>query len=82
MGALFHFLALIPKDKLLHSFYGTLLYSLLSLALTYEIAFATVVVIAFLKEVYDEISYGGASMWDYLLTIGIPMILYYKTLIG
>ena len=72
----------IPKDKLLHSFYGVLAYIII-LAVTEPLtAVVAVVLLAVAKEVYDEVRYGGFSCGDIVATITIPTALcaidYYK----
>ena len=77
MDILFKKLALIPNDKLLHSFYGTLIYLLLSL-FSPIVAILTVIFVAIAKEVYDEIVYNGFDWKDIIATILIPMLLFAK----
>ena len=81
MDKIFKKLAEIPHDKLLHSFYGTLIYVLLA---WYDVslAIAVVGVIAITKEVYDEIVYGGFSFMDIVFTVAIPVVLFLKELHG
>ena len=68
-------LASIQHDKLLHSFYGTLIYALASL-LSIDLAIILVIVLAIVKEIYDEYKYGGFDWVDISVTILIPFILY------
>lgn len=77
MDTFFKKLALIPNDKLLHSFYGTVIYLLLSL-FSPIVAILTVIFVAIAKEVYDEIVYGGFDWKDIIATILIPMLLFAK----
>ena len=77
MDTFFKKLALIPNDKLLHSFYGTCIYILLSFVNPlFGIIFVIIVAIA--KEIYDEIVYGGFNWKDIIATIAIPMLLFIK----
>ena len=70
-------LANIPHDKLLHSFYGTLIYICVSFV---DSSFALLVValIAIVKEVYDRVDYGKFDWKDIVATMFIPIILYIK----
>lgn len=77
MGKIFKKLVEIPHDKLLHSFYGTLIYLVLSF-FNPLLAFAIVIFIAFAKEIYDEVSYKGFSVTDILATTFIPLLLFIK----
>lgn len=74
MDKIFQKLASIQHDKLLHSFYGTVIYLLLSL-FSPIVAILTVIFVAIAKEVYDEIVYGGFDWKDIIATIAIPMLL-------
>jgi len=76
MKQLFINLSNIEKDKLLHSFYGTLLFAIVPYS-SY-IAFSFVVVIALAKEIYDEYLYQGFCWKDIFYTIFIPVILVLK----
>ena len=73
---LFKKLSNIEKDKLLHSFYGTLLFVMFPYS-SY-IAFALVVFIAFIKEIYDEYKYKGFCWIDIFYTIFIPALIFFK----
>ena len=53
MDKIFKKLAQIPHDKLLHSFYGVLIYAILVLFITPILAFTSVLFIAITKEIYD-----------------------------
>lgn len=77
MDILFKKLALIPKDKLLHSFYGTVIYLLLSL-FSPIVGIIFVIIVAIAKEVYDEIKYKSFDFVDIIATIAIPMLLFTK----
>lgn len=72
----------IPKDKLLHSFYGVLVYIVVSAVTEPLVAAVAVVLLAVGKEVYDEVRYGGFSCGDVVATVAIPAALcavdYYK----
>lgn len=65
----------IERDKLLHSFYGTLLFSILLIWFSSFYVLSIVVVCALVKEVYDEYTYGGFDWKDIIFTILIPFIL-------
>ena len=67
----------IPKDKLLHSFYGVLIY-LVAALVSPMFGVIAVVVIAVAKEVYDEIKYGGFDWVDIVATVAIPMVLFLR----
>ena len=77
MDQIFKKLAQIPHDKLLHSFYGTLIYVGLSWV-DLVIALAAVVAVAIVKEIWDEMEYGGFSVADIAFTIAIPVLLFVK----
>lgn len=77
MDQIFKKLAQIPHDKLLHSFYGTLIYVGLSWV-DLVIALAAVVAVAIVKEIWDEMEYGGCSVADIVFTISIPVLLFVK----
>ena len=68
------FLANIGKDKLLHSFYGALIYALVSVFSVY-IALCVVVLVAVGKEVYDYKDYGKFDIKDVMFTVMIPILL-------
>lgn len=70
-------MAKIPHDKLLHSFYGTVIYLLLSL-FSPIFAILTVIFVAIAKEIYDEVKYKSFDFVDILATILIPMLLFAK----
>ena len=66
----------IQKDKLLHSFYGTLLFVMIPYS-SY-IALCVVFIIAIFKEIYDEYKYQGYDWEDIAYTVFIPIILFLK----
>lgn len=67
----------IPKDKLLHNFYGVLIY-LVAALVSPVFGIIAVVVIAVAKEAYDEIRYGGFDWKDIIATVAVPMVLFLK----
>ena len=77
MYTFFKKLALIPNDKLLHSFYGTCIYLLCSF-INPLFGIISVIIVAIAKEVYDEIVYSGFDWKDIIATIAIPMLLFIK----
>ena len=77
MDKLVELMADIPKDKLLHSFYGVLIY-LVAALVSPMFGIIAVVVIAIAKEVSDEIRYGGFDWKDIVATVAIPMVLFLK----
>lgn len=77
MDKVIYWMSRIPNDKLLHSFYGVLIYISMSL-INLELALWAVVIIAMVKEFYDEYMYGKFDYVDILYTIVIPCILYLK----
>ena len=77
MGKLIQLMADIPKDKLLHSFYGVLIY-LVAAVVSPVFGVIAVVVIALAKEVSEEIRYGGFDWKDIVATVAIPMVLFLK----
>ena len=77
MDKVIDWMSRIPKDKLLHSFYGVLIYISMSL-INLELALWSVVIIAMFKEFYDEYMYGKFDYVDILYTVAIPYILYLK----
>ena len=77
MDKLLKIMSNIPKDKLLHSLYGTLLYSLLSIW-SLELALWVVLITALCKEFYDEYKYGRFDYMDILATAILPYLLYLK----
>ena len=77
MSKVLNYLASIPHDKLLHSFYGVLIY-LVAAVVSPMFGVIAVVVIAIAKEIYDEFIYGGFDWKDIIATVGIPMVLFLK----
>ena len=77
MGKLIQLIADIPKDKLLHNFYGVLIY-LVAALVSPVCGIIAAVVIAIAKEVYDEIKYGGVDWVDIVATVAIPMVLFLR----
>ena len=77
MSKVLNYLASIHHDKLLHSFYGILLY--VAAALVNPIfGILAVIVAAVAKELYDEVRYGGFDWVDIVATVAIPMLLFIK----
>lgn len=64
----------IPKDKLLHSFYGMLLFLIGWVLINIYFGLLFTIVIAIIKEVYDEIKYKGFSFYDLIATILLPIL--------
>lgn len=81
MDKLVELMADIPKDKLLHSFYGVLIY-LVAALVSPMFGIIAVVIVAVAKEVYDEIKYGGFDLVDIIATVGIPLLLFIKDVYG
>lgn len=75
--SIFQFMARIPNDKLLHSFYGTLVYISFSI-ISPLLAIYIVLLVAVAKEVRDQYVYSGFDVIDILATIFIPLILFSK----
>lgn len=75
MSKVLNYLASIPYDKLLHSFYGTLIYLPISYVHS-SIALGVVGVVAFSKEILDEKDYGGFDFSDIIATMLIPTLIY------
>ena len=76
MKTLLETLSSLPKDKLLHFFYGSLIaYVFLGLGFEITLTFILVVCIAFIKEVYDKINTTLFSFVDFLYTVATPLIL-------
>ena len=73
------FLSKISKDKLLHSFYGTLTYIIVS-CFSHDIAILSVIALTVSKEVWDEKKYGGFDWKDIVATTIIPMMLYIQNI--
>ena len=77
MSKILSYLASIPHDKLLHSFYGTLIYLPISYVDS-SIALGVVAIVSFSKEMYDEKDYGGFDWKDIVVTMFIPTLIYIK----
>lgn len=65
----------IPKDKLLHSFYGMVIFIITLVLSTKLIALGVVAIVAIVKEVYDQWRYKGADWKDVVATVLIPLLL-------
>lgn len=65
-------ISLLPKDKLLHSFYGTLLFIIVGY-INLELSLLFVFVVAFLREILND---SGFSILDILATVFIPILIY------
>lgn len=70
-------LSRIPQDKLLHSFYGVLVYSVVAM-LDVELAMLAVVLVALTKEVWDEYKYDKFDWMDIAATVGLPLMLFVR----
>ena len=81
MHKILRYLASIPHDKLLHSFYGILIYVVASLV-NPMFGILAVIVAAVAKELYDEFIYGGFDWKDIIATVGIPLLLFIKDVYG
>lgn len=68
-------MATVPKDKLLHSFYGTLIYTIIAF-FNAETALISVLLCAIGKEAYDQYQYSGFDIYDIGFTVVIPALLY------
>lgn len=75
MVSIFDKLGSIPKDKLLHSFYGTLVYAIIALV-DITLAFGVTVLVAISKEVYDFRVKGEFSLMDIGATIALALVLW------
>ena len=75
MVSIFDKLSSIPKDKLLHSFYGTLVYTIVALV-DVTLAFGVTVLVAISKEVYDFRVNGEFSLMDIVATVGLALVLW------
>jgi len=71
MEKLFKILNKVPKDKLLHNTYGTLIFLALSVFMSNIYALGIVALIAGLKEVYDYKNKDKHTpdVWDFVATI-------------
>lgn len=81
MVSIFDKLSSIPKDKLLHSFYGTLVYAIIALV-DVTLAFGVTVLVAISKEVYDFRVKGEFSLMDIGATIVLALILWVGSIWG
>lgn len=76
MDKIFNKLANIPHDKLLHFFYGTLMATPLVALTDPLISSAVMVIVAFGKELYDDLSgKGNLEILDALYTIAPVVIM-------
>ena len=75
MSKVLNYLASIPHDKLLHSFYGTLIYLPISYVDS-SIALGVLAIVALSKEIWDEKDYGGFDLADMIATMLIPTLIY------
>jgi len=75
MVSIFDRLSSMPKDKLLHSFYGTLMYAVIALV-DVTLAFGVTVLVAISKEVHDFKVKGEFSLMDIGATIGLALVLW------
>jgi hypothetical protein len=64
----------IPEDKANHLIYGLLIYFLASL-LYPSLALLIVIIIALLKEVYDNYGNGTSDWKDFMFTITLPLLI-------
>ena len=75
MKNLFNYLSNVPKDKLLHFFYGTLLSAPLVAFTTPFMSSLVVIFVALGKEIYDDFSgTGNIQVTDVVFTIA-PMVI-------
>jgi hypothetical protein len=66
----------LPKDKVYHSFYGTLIFTLLAIV-NPNIAIAIVWIAAFGKEILDKVSgLGEFDIFDIFATVTLPTVLH------
>tara|TARA_R110002012_G_C11368968_1_gene581773 strand:- start:54 stop:302 length:249 start_codon:yes stop_codon:yes gene_type:complete len=76
MKNLFNYLSNIPKDKLLHFFYGVLLSAPLVAFTTAFMSSLVVILIALGKEIYDDFSgTGNIQVTDLVFTIAPVVIM-------
>ena len=75
MVSFFKKLSDIPNDKLLHSFYGTLIYALISL-IDCTLALCVTLLAAVSKEMYDFRLNGKFSFADIVATVGLALVLW------
>ena len=69
------YLSKIPNDKLLHSFYGTLIFLTALYLWDKDIALMMVIIIALAKEILD-IWLSGFCYKDFVYTIIFPCLIY------
>ena len=81
MSKVLNYLASIPNDKLLHSFYGTLIYLPISYVDS-SIALGVVAIVALSKEILDEKDYGGFDWKDMVATVAIPTLFWINDMYG
>lgn len=75
MDKIVSWLGKLPHDKALHSVYGTIVFALMLVVVQVWIAFGVVVVVAIMKEVYDQWKYKGADWKDIVATVVVPLAL-------
>lgn len=75
MVSFFKKLSSIPNDKLLHSFYGTLVYAVVSL-IDCTLALCVTLLVAVSKEMYDFRLNGKFSFTDIVATVGLALVLW------
>jgi len=69
--------SVLDHDKVVHSFYGTLLYYAISL-FDPLIAIIVVVIVALLTEILDKKGSGNSEGLDFIFTIFFPVLFYIK----
>ena len=62
-------LPLIPQDKANHFIYGFFIYIIACLFVSNPIAFGIVCLFALVKEIKDQVVYGGFDIFDMISTI-------------
>ena len=75
MVSFFKKLSSIPNDKVLHSFYGTLVYAVVSL-IDCTLALCVTLLVAVSKEMYDFRLNGKFSFADIVATVGLALVLW------
>lgn len=70
----------IEHDKLLHFMYGMIIWAGISI-FSMNLALVSVIIIATLKEVYDEHIYKGADYKDFIWTVWMPILLWLSNFI-
>lgn len=68
-------LLLIPQDKANHFIYGLLIFLLSNVFLNNLFSLIVVIIFAIIKELCDQVKYGGFDWKDILATIISPLIL-------